>query len=366
MISSIDLPGEYNVLKNEIDTAVDRVLKSGRYVLGPEVEAFESEFGSSCGASHAIGLNSGTNAIYLSLVALGVGPGDEVITVAYTFEATVAAILATGATPRLIDIDPQSLTMDVTLLENEITHRTKAVIPVHLFGQPADMDPILAISRRHGVSVIEDACQAHGAAYKGTPVGGLGDLSCFSFYPSKNLSACGDAGMVVTKNASLADAIRGLRNWGPDQRSGNYRMAALQAAILRVKLPHLEAWTTRRRFIASRYTELLRDTKLGLPLTMPYSGHAFHIYAIRSSQRDALQEHLRDQGIEVGVHYPQAVHQKKNYSGLNYNTGAFPVAEQLATEQLSLPIYPELPDGTVAKVATAIRQPIVQKHRILS
>ena len=204
MISSIDLPGEYNVLKNEIDTAVDRVLKSGRYVLGPEVEAFESEFGSSCGASHAIGLNSGTNAIYLSLVALGVGPGDEVITVAYTFEATVAAILATGATPRLIDIDPQSLTMDVTLLENEITHRTKAVIPVHLFGQPADMDPILAISRRHGVSVIEDACQAHGAAYKGTPVGGLGDLSCFSFYPSKNLSACGDAGRIIPIAGNIA------------------------------------------------------------------------------------------------------------------------------------------------------------------
>ena len=357
MISSIDLRNQYNALKNEIDTAVGRVLKSGRYVLGPEVEALESEFGSSCGASHAVGLNSGTSAIYLSLVALGVGPGDEVITVPYTFEATVSAILATGATPRLIDIDPQSLTMDVALLENEITRRTKAVIPVHLFGQPTDMDPILAISRRHDVKVIEDACQAHGATYKGTPVGGLGDLSCFSFYPSKNLSACGDAGMVVTKSTSLADTIRKLRNWGQDQRSGNYRMAAIQAAILRVKLPHLKAWTIRRRFIASRYSELLRDTQLDLPLTMAYSGHAFHIYAIRSSQRNALQEKLKAQEIEVGVHYPEAVHQKKNYSDLNYHTGDFPVAEQLATEQLSLPIYPELPDEAVGKVAAAIRQP---------
>ena len=251
----------------------------------------------------------------------------------------------------MIDIDPQSLTMDVALLENAVTQRTKAVLPVHLFGQPADMDPILAISRRHGVSVIEDACQAHGATYKGTPVGGLGDLSCFSFYPSKNLSACGDAGMVVTKNASLADAIRNLRTWGPEQGSGNYRMAAIQAAILRVKLPHLEPWTTRRRFIASRY----KDTALGLPLTMPYSGHAFHIYAIRSSQQHALQENLRTQGIEVSVHYPQAVHQQKKYLGLNYKLGDLPVAEQLATEQLSLPIYPELSDETVTKVATAIR-----------
>ena len=356
VISSIDLPSQYSGLKNEIDTAVGRVLKSGRYVLGPEVEAFESEFGSSCGAAHAVGLNSGTSAIYLSLLALGIGPGDEVITVPYTFEATISAILATGATPRLIDIDPQSLTMDVALLENAVTERTKAVLPVHLFGQPADMDPILAISRRHGVSVIEDACQAHGATYKGTPVGGIGDLSCFSFYPSKNLSACGDAGMVVTKNASLADAIRHLRTWGPEQGSGNYRMAAIQAAILRVKLPHLEAWTTRRRVIASRYTELLKDTALGLPLTMAYSGHAFHIYAIRSSQQHALQENLRTQEIEVSVHYPQAVHQQKKYSGLNYQPGDFPVAEQLATEQLSLPIYPELSDETVTKVATAIRQ----------
>ena len=356
MIPLIDLQTQYQALKSEIDLAVTRVLGSGRYVLGPEVEAFEAEFAQVCEAPHAVGVNSGTSALYLSLLAAGVGPGDEVITVPYTFTATIAAVTATGARVRLVDIEPRSLTLDTDRLEHEFTERTKAVIPVHLFGQPADMDPIVDLARRHNVTVIEDACQAHGAAYKGRPVGGLGDFACFSFYPSKNLSTCGEGGIVVTRHGWPADTVRQLRSWGPVQHSGNYRLAALQAAILRVKLPYLDDWTTRRRAIAAQYDELLADTGLTLPAVVPYAGHGFHIYAIRSAHRDALADALRARGVEVAVHYPQAVHQQTAYSSLGYKTGAFPVAEQLATEQLSLPIYPELTDGSVAEIAAAVRE----------
>ena len=247
MIPLVDLPAQYQSLRGDIDAAVARVLKSGRYVLGPEVEAFEAEFAQVCEAPHAVGVNSGTNALYLSLLAAGVGPGDEVITVPYTFAATIAAVRATRASVRLIDIAPRSLTLDADRLEREITSRTKAVIPVHLFGQPADMDPIVDVARRHNLTIVEDACQAHGASYKGRPVGGLGDLACFSFYPSKNLGTCGEGGIVLTQHAELAETVRQLRSWGPVRLSGNYRLAALAAAILRVKLPHLDRWTTRRR-----------------------------------------------------------------------------------------------------------------------
>ena len=356
MIPLIDLPAQYQALKSEIDAAVARVLESGRYVLGPEVEAFEAEFAQVCEAPYAVGVNSGTSALYLSLLAAGVGPGDEVITVPYTFAATVAAITATGARARLVDIAPRSLTLDADLLEREITDRTKAVIPVHLFGQPADMDPIVDLARSHNVTVIEDACQAHGATYKGRPVGGLGDVACFSFYPSKNLGTCGEGGIVVTRHAHLTDTVRHLRSWGPVHASGNYRLAALQAAILRVKLPHLDSWTTRRRAIASQYGELLKETDLDLPAVMPYAGHGFHLYAVRSAQRDALADTLRARGIEVAVHYPQAVHRQPIYSSLGYAAGTFPASERLATEQLSLPIYPELTDASVGEIAAAVRE----------
>ena len=356
MIPLIDLTAQYQALKRDIDAAVARVLESGRYVLGPEVEAFEREFAQVCEATHAVGVNSGTSALYLSLLAAGVGRGDEVITVPYTFEATIAAVTATGASVRLVDIAPRSLTLDVDLLEGEITDRTKAVIPVHLFGQPADMDPIVDVARRHNVTVIEDACQAHGATYKGRPVGSLGDLACFSFYPSKNLSTCGEGGLVVTNHARLADAVRQLRSWGPVRLSGNYRLAALQAAILRAKLPHLDGWTTRRRAIAAQYGDLLAETDLELPVVMPYAGHGFHVYAVRSAHRDTRADALRASGVEVAVHYPQAVHRLPAYSDLGYEAGVFPVSEQLATEQLSLPIYPELTDASVAEVAAAVRR----------
>ena len=355
VIPLIDLPGQHAALKTDIDAAVARVLESGRYVLGPEVEAFEAEFARACEAPYAVGVNSGTSALYLSLLAAGVGPGDEVITVPYTFEATVAAVAATGASARLIDIDPRSLTMDVAQLERAITGRTKAVIPVHLFGQPTDMDPLLDVARRHELTVIEDACQAHGATYKDRPVGSLGDLACFSFYPSKNLSTCGEGGIVVTKDAAFADKVRQLRSWGPVRLAGNYRLAALQAAILRVKLPHLDAWTARRRAIAARYDELLTETDLVLPFVMPSSGHVFHVYAVRSPRRDALADALQARGIQVAVHYRKPVHLQSSHADLGYEVGAFPVSEQLAGEQLSLPIYPELTDESVEQIAVAIQ-----------
>lgn len=233
------------------------------------------------------------------------------------------------------------------------------MIPVHLFGQPADMDPILDLARDRGLKVIEDACQAHGATYKGRPVGGLGDLACFSFYPSKNLSTCGEGGMVVTTNPALADTVRQLRSWGPVRFSGNYRMAALEAAVLRAKLPHLSEWNSRRRALAERYSELLTETALELPTVMPYAGHVFHVYAVRSTRRDALAAALRDQGIEVGVHYPRAVHRSAKYSDLGYEAGAFPVSEELASEQLSLPIYPELRDAVLLEISDAIRTNLI-------
>ena len=356
MIPLIDLPAQYAAIKEDIDAAVARVLASGRYALGPEVEALEAEFAGVCEAPAAVGVNSGTSALYLALLAVGIGPGDEVITVAYTFEATAAAVVATGARVTFVDIDPHSLTMDVDQLTDAVTDDTKAVIPVHLYGQPADMDPILDLARHRGLTVIEDACQAHGATYKGRPVGGLGDLACFSFYPSKNLSTCGEGGMVVTTNPALAETVRQLRSWGPIRFSGNYRLAALEAAVLRAKLPHLAEWNSRRRAIAERYGELLAEMELELPTVMPYAGHVFHVYAVRSSQRDALATDLRDHGVEVAVHYPSTVYRSQKYSDHGYDAGAFPVSDQLASEQLSLPIYPELGDAGVLEVADAIRR----------
>jgi dTDP-4-amino-4,6-dideoxygalactose transaminase len=356
MIPQIDLTAQYMQLKSEIDEALMRVAQTGRYVLGPEVEAFEDEFARVCDSSYAVCVNSGTSALYLSLVAAGVGPGDEVITVPFTFEATVSAITATGASVRFVDIDERSLTMDGDAIERQITDRTKAVIPVHLFGQPADMNPILDVARRHRLRVIADACQAHGATYDGRSVGSLGDVACFSFYPSKNLATFGEGGAVVTSNAALADAVRKLRSWGPAERSGNYRMSAIEAAVLRVKLPRLRTWTARRQAIATRYADLLADSDIQLPAVMPYAGHVFHVYAVRSTHRDGLARALHARGVEIAVHYRQPVHLQDKYKDLGYSTGAFPVAEQTAREELSLPLYPELSDESIEKVADAVRE----------
>ena len=360
-IPLVDLSAQYRSLKDDIDRALARVLDSGQYVLGAEVASFEGEFAASVAARHGVGVSSGTSALTLSLRAADIGPGDEVITVPFTFVATVAAINAVGARARFVDIEPRSFTMDPDAIACQVTDRTKALLPVHLFGQPVDMDPVRAVARQHGLRVIEDACQAHGASYHGQPVGSLGDLGCFSFYPTKNLGGCGEGGIVVTNDADRAQTLRSLRDWGQDQpgryahKGGNYRLDAIQAAILRVKLPHLPAWTAARRAIAARYDAYLQGTAVQTPAVMPYAEHVYHVYAVQAPQRDALANALVSEGIGVAVHYPLPVHLQPAYADLGYRVGDFPGAEQTARELLSLPIYPELPYTAVETVAGTIR-----------
>ena len=362
MIPLVDLRAQYLSIKSEIDAAVAHVLDTGQFVLGDEVEAFEREFANYCGAADGIGLNSGTSALHLALLAAGVRAGDEVITVPFTFVATVAAIGYIGARAVFVDIDPATFTMDVSRLEAAITPRTRAIVPVHLYGQPADMDPIIAIARRHNLVVIEDACQAHGAAYHGQPIGSLADAACFSFYPGKNLGAYGEAGMVVTSRPDIAREVRMLRDWGQDRKyhhvlkGYNFRMDGIQGAILRVKMRHLEDWTRARRAHAREYDRLLADSGLQRPVEAPYARHVYHVYAVRTSERAALQRTLQANGIGSGIHYPVPVHLQPAYADLGYGPGDFPEAERAANEVLSLPMYPELSHTTIEVVAAAIRQ----------
>jgi len=362
MIPFVDLKAQYYSIKDEIDRAIANVLESCQFVLGKEVATFEEEFAAYCQTHHAIAVNSGTSALHLALLASGVGPGDEVITVPFTFVATVAAICYTGAKPIFVDINPRSFTMDVTQTEKAITNRTKAILPVHLYGQPADMDPILEMAKHHNLLVIEDAAQAHGAEYKGKRVGGLGDMGCFSFYPGKNLGAYGEGGMVVTNNPDYARSIRMLRDWGQDRKyyhdlkGYNYRLEGMQGAILRVKLRHLEAWTEARRAHARRYNELLAGNGVRTPEEMPFARHVYHIYAVRTPQREALQRALSEKGIQTGIHYPIPVHLQKAYADLGYQSGDFPHSERAANEVLSLPMYPELSDENIEIVSAAVRE----------
>lgn len=360
MIPFVDLKAQYRSIKSEIDAAVLGVLDSAQFVLGQEVEAFEKEFAEYCQAKYAIGVNSGTSALHLALLAAGIGPGDEVVTIPFTFVATVAAIVYTGARPVFVDIEPQSFNMDVNQIEKAITKRTKAILPVHLYGQPADMDPILDIARKYGLVVIEDAAQAHGAEYKGRRVGGLGDLGCFSFYPGKNLGAYGEGGAVTTNNDRFAREVRALRDWGQQQKyhhvmkGYNYRLESLQGAVLRVKLRHIEAWTEQRRHRAARYDELLSSSRVRTPLEMPYARHVYHVYAVRTSQRESLQPTLSGKNIQTGIHYPIPVHLQQAYAELGYGIGDFPCSEQIAQEVLSLPMYAELPEASQSYVADCI------------
>jgi dTDP-4-amino-4,6-dideoxygalactose transaminase len=344
----VDLKAQYQTLKDEIHEAIARVLESASYVLGDEVAAFEAEFAAYCGTRCGIAVNSGTSALHLALLAAGIGPGDEVITVPFTFVATAAAILYAGARPVFVDIDPKSFTIDVNLIEQAITPRTKAILPVHLYGHPADMDPILDLAQRHGLVVIEDAAQAHGAEYKGRRVGGLGDLACFSFYPAKNLGAYGEGGIVLTNSPKYERAIRMLRDWAQDSKyhhislGYNYRMDALQGAILRVKLRFLETWTNARRAHASRYENQLVEAPVQLPYAMPWARHVYHVYAIRTNRRDDFRRYLQDYGIQTGIHYPIPVHLQPGYTDLGYSEGSFHHSECAAAEVLSLPMYSEL------------------------
>ena len=361
MIPYLDLKAQYLGIKDEIQHAIAGVLESSQFILGKEVAAFEEEFAACCAVQHAVGVNSGTSALQLALLAAGVGPGDEVITVPFTFVATVAAIYYTGARPVYVDVDPATYTMDVRQLESVITERTKAILPVHLYGQPADMDPILAIGRQHRKVVIEDAAQAHGAEYRGRRVGGLGELACFSFYPGKNLGAYGEGGMVVTNNPEYAAVIRKLRDWGQsrryyhDIRGFNYRMDGIQGAILRVKLRRLEAWTEARRRVAREYDRLLQDSGAMVPIERDYARHVYHVYAVRSQGRDALQHSLNERGIQTGIHYPIPVHLQQAYTEPAYGPGTLPVSEKVAAEVLSLPMYPELTVEQIGTVADAVR-----------
>jgi dTDP-4-amino-4,6-dideoxygalactose transaminase len=365
----LDLKAQYQSIKTEIDAAIHGVLESCQFVLGSEVAAFERDFAAYCGTTECIALNSGTSALHLALLAAGIAPGDEVITTPFTFVASVAAILYAGARPVLVDIDPRSFTIDPAHIEAAITPRTKAILPVHLYGQPADMDPIMDIARQHRLVVIEDAAQAHGARYKGRPVGSIGDMACFSFYPGKNLGAYGEGGAVTTSNPDYANTIRMLRDWGQDRkyhhllRGYNYRMEGFQGAVLRVKLRHLELWTEARRAIVRQYNDLLSDCDLETPAEMPWARHVYHVYTIRSNERDNLQTTLAKEGIQTGIHYPVPVHLQPAYADLGYGPGAFPQAEAAAKQVLSLPLYPELAPQAVVQVAEAVKEALGSKPK---
>lgn len=363
----LDLKAQYHSIKPEIDAAISRVLESCQFVLGPEVAGFEQEFAAYCGATECIAMNSGTSALHLALLAAGVGPGDEVITVPFTFVASVSAVTYAGARPVLVDIDPRSFTMDPTAIEAAITPRTKAILPVHLYGQSADMDPIMEVAQRHGLAVIEDAAQAHGAKYKGRPVGSIGDMACFSFYPGKNLGAYGEGGAVTTSNPEYARTMRMLRDWGQDRkyhhvlRGFNYRMEGFQGAILRVKLRHLEAWTEARRTLVNLYNDLLADSGVETPTEMPWGRHVYHVYTLRTEDRDGLQASLQSEGIQTGIHYPVPAHLQPAYADLGYGRGAFPQSEAASQQVLSLPLYPELSSQSVAEVAGVVKKAVASR-----
>lgn len=357
-------PAQYATIKGEIDAAVHRVLDSGWFILGAEVAAFEQEFAAYCETAHAVGVGNGTDAIMLALKALGVGPGDEVITTAMTAAYTAFAIQNLGAMPVFVDIEPDTANLDPHVLEAAITPRTKVILPVHLYGQAADLAPIMAIAARHGIPVVEDAAQAHGACYASKRVGSIGALGCFSFYPSKNLGAAGDGGAVTTNDPALAERVRMLANGGQkgryDHRIQGYnsRLDEMQAAILRAKLPHLDDWNAARRRIAHQYTELLSGAELELPEERRGAapdGHVWHLYATRHPRRDALAAYLRERGIGTGVHYPKALYEQPAFAALGIASGACPVAERQAREELSLPLFPELTPGEVVAVAAVVR-----------
>jgi dTDP-4-amino-4,6-dideoxygalactose transaminase len=360
VIPFVDLRAQYREIQEEAMEAVARVLADAAYVLGSEVERFESEFADYCGVAHGVAVNSGTSALHLALLAAGVGPGDEVITVPFTFIATAATIRYVGATPVFVDVDPVSYTLDPARIEAAVTPRTRALIPVHLYGHPADMDPILEIARARGLAVIEDAAQAHGSEYKGRLAGGLGDLGCFSFYPTKNLGACGEGGIVVTSDPERAKRVRLLRHWGQTDKyrhellGFNYRMDGIQGAILRIKLRRLERWTEMRRGHAARYDKELANAGVSTPVEMTWARHVYHAYTVRSAGRDALRDALAENGIQSAIHYPVPLHLQPIFSDLGYGPGAFPRAEAAADEVLCLPMFPELSADAPERVAACI------------
>jgi len=360
VIPFLDLKAQYTEIKPQVDAAVARVIESAQFVLGPEVAAFEERFAAYCGVRHCVALNSGTSALHLALLAAGVGPGDEVITVSMTFVATTAAILYCGAKPVFVDVDPDTWTMDPNLVKAAITPRTKAILPVHLHGLMADMDPIIEVADRAGLIVIEDAAQAHGSEYRGLRAGSIGDIGCFSFYPGKNLGAYGEAGAAVTNSSDLARQLALLRDWGQESKYNhvlpgyNFRMDGIQAAVLNVKMAYIESWTEARQAVASHYDRLLARAQFKRPAPPPHCRHVYHVYAVEVEHRDQVQKALSAAGIGTGIHYPVPVHLQKAYGELGYGRGDFPVTEAIANRFLSLPIYAELQPEQVANVVVEL------------
>jgi dTDP-4-amino-4,6-dideoxygalactose transaminase len=356
----VDLAAQRASLGCVLERACLSALARGDYVLGEDVACFEREFAAYCGVRYAVGVDSGTSALELALRAHGIGPGDEVVTVANTFIATAFAISHCGAVPVLVDADPVTYNVDSSLLDAAVTPQTRAVVPVHLYGQPADMSAVQAIADKHGLIVVEDACQAHGARIKTQRAGSFGSAAAFSFYPAKNLGAHGDGGIVVTDDGVVAERVRLLRNYGEVRKyrselvGYNRRLDALQAAMLRVKLPRLDGWNEARRAHAARYHELLADLPLTRPTVRDSVEHVWHLYVVRVDDRDALREQLAADGIDTGIHYPVPIHLQPAYRDLGHAPGDFPVAEQLAREVLSLPMYPELPPDAPERVASAL------------
>jgi len=365
LIPFLDLKAQHQQMKPEIDDAIARAIDSTQFVLGPEVEAFEERFAAYCNVKHCVAVNSGTSALHLALLAAGIGPGDEVITVSMTFVATTAAILFSGAKPVFVDVDPVTWTMNPGLIEAAITPRTKAILPVHLHGLMADMDEIMEIAVRHNLVVIEDAAQAHGAEYKTRRAGSIGDLGCFSFYPGKNLGAYGEGGAVVSNHPEFARRIALLRDWGQESKYNhvvpgyNYRMDGIQGAVLNVKMNYIEAWTEARRSVASSYDRLLGKHRCRLPAPPAHSRHVYHVYAVRLARRDEAQKSLQAAGIGFGVHYPVPVHLQRAYACLGYGAGTLPITELLANQFLSLPIYAELRQEQVGEVVVELEKTVL-------
>jgi dTDP-4-amino-4,6-dideoxygalactose transaminase len=356
----LDLQTQYDALRSEVLTALEEICKSSRFAQGPVTADFEAKFAAYCGVDHCVSLNSGTSALHLALRCLDVGPGDEVVTVSMTFIATAWAISYLGAKPVFVDIDPARRTLDPDKLEAAITPRTKAIIPVHLYGMPAEMDRIMAIAERHGLPVIEDAAQAHGAKYRSRRVGQFGQIACFSFYPGKNLGAYGEGGALITNDASIARRARSLRDHAQSQKylhdeiGYNYRMDSFQGAVLSIKLKHLDEWNTARIDRARQYTELLKNSSYKLPAHMSDSECVWHCYVIETPERDRVRSALQDVGIQSAVHYPVPVHLQKAYAHLDYRSGDLPVTEALCEHCLSLPIYPELSKEKMSRVASVL------------
>jgi dTDP-4-amino-4,6-dideoxygalactose transaminase len=358
MISFVNFEREYVEIGEEVSQAIQRVLRSGWFILGEEVEKFEEEFSKYVGTRFGIGVNSGSDALYLAVKALGISNGDEVITVSHTMISTVDAITRNGAKPVFVDVEPRTYVMKVSQIKNKISNRTRAIIPVHLYGHPVDMDPLMEIADKHNLYVIEDACQAHGADYKSRKVGSIGDVGCFSFYPTKNLGAYGDGGMVVTNDKEVAENLRKSRNYGQSKRyyhdfiGVNSRLDEIQAAILRVKLQYLDGWNDKRRKIAKLYDKILENTEVTVPIEREYVKHAYHLYVIRHKKRDKLQQYLLKNGIQTLVHYPIPVHLQKAYP----NSNGLPMTERVCKEVLSLPIYPFLKEEEIEATSRYIRE----------